>query len=80
VERFLEADDTNFRKEFSDVPETFYKKPTGNKKLGLHVLIAVLNSRAGKHLEYRPKAKSKARDAYEYYTFYQEEEDIRSVG
>jgi hypothetical protein len=44
------------------------------------LISATSNTRAGKHLEYRPKAKSKARDAYEYYTFYQEEEDIRSVG
>jgi hypothetical protein len=43
-------------------------------------LLQFLNTLAGKHLEYQPKAKSKARDAYEYYTFYQEEEDIRSVG
>jgi hypothetical protein len=33
VERFLEADDTNFKREFSDVEETYYKKPTGNRKL-----------------------------------------------
>jgi hypothetical protein len=26
VERFLEADDTNFKREFSDVEETYYKK------------------------------------------------------
>ena len=80
VERFLEADDTNFKREFSDVEETYYKKPTGNRKLCMTCSFCNLKYSCWENLEYRPKAKSKARDAYEYYTFYQEEEDIRSVG
>jgi hypothetical protein len=43
-------------------------------------IIAVLNSRAGKTWSTGLKQSRKSRDAYEYYTFYQEEEDIRSVG
>jgi hypothetical protein len=39
VERFLEANDTNFRKEFSDVPETFYKKPTGNREVRSYMFL-----------------------------------------
>jgi hypothetical protein len=80
LERFLEADDTNFKREFPDVPETFYKKPTGNRKLGVTCSYCSFKYSCWETLEYRPKAKSKARDAYEYYTFYQEEEDISSVG
>ena len=79
LDRFLEADDTNFKREFSDVPETFYKKETGNRKLGVTCSYCSFKFSCWETLEYRPKAKSKARDAYEYYTFYQEE-DIRSVG
>ena len=80
LNRFLEADDTNFKREFSDVPETFYKKETGNRKLGVTCSYCSFKFSCWENLEYRPKAKSKVRDAYEYYTFYQEEEDIRSVG
>lgn len=79
IERYKEANDFNFRKGFSDVEETFYKKPTGNRKLGFTCSYCNFKYSCWENLEYRPRAKSKSKDAYEYYTFYKEE-DIRSVG
>ena len=74
IKRYKEAEENNFSREFSDVEETWYKKPTGNRKLASTCSFCDYRYSCWPNLEYRKKAKSKAANAYEYYTHYKEEE------
>jgi len=75
VKRYKAADNDNFKREFTDEEETWYKKPTGNRKLTGTCTFCDYRFTCWPDLEYRKKAKSKAKDAYQYYTFYKEENE-----
>ena len=74
IKRYKAADENNFQRNFDDVEETWYKKPTGNRKLASACTFCDYRYSCWPDLEYRKKAKSKSAYAYEYYTLFKEEE------
>ena len=74
IKRYKAADENNFQRNFDDVEETWYKKPTGNRKLASACTFCDYRYSCWPDLEYRKKAKSKSAHAYEYYTLFKEEE------
>lgn len=80
IKRYKTADKDNFKRDFSDVEETFYKKLTGNRKLAITCSYCDYKYTCWPDLQYRKRARSKSANAFEYYTFFQEEpKDISSV-
>lgn len=79
IKKYKDASADNFERSFSDVEETWYKKPTGNRKLASACTFCDYRYSCWPNLEYRKKAKSKSAHAYEYYTFFEEEKEDLSV-
>ena len=68
LKRYSEATEDNFERGYSDVAETFYKKPTGNRKLGITCSYCDFKYSCWPELEHKPNERSRSKDAFAYYT------------
>ena len=75
---YKEANSSNFARNFSDVEETWYKKPTGNRKLGKECTFCDFKYACWPELQHLRNPKSKS--AWAYYTHFVPEESEQPDG
>ena len=68
IAKYIKADESNFERCFEDEPETFYKKLTGNRKLGKTCSYCNFRYSCWPDLVYAKNPRSKSATAYNYYT------------
>ena len=72
ISQLEKADETNFVRGFEDIEETFYKKPTGNRKLAMNCSYCGFKYTCWPGLRYERNPKSRAANAYNYYTLFKD--------
>ena len=71
IQKSIHATNANepFKRQFSDVPEAFYKKETGNRVLGFECTWCDYTKHCWQNLEFRRQLPSKAKNPkYVWYT------------
>ena len=72
VAKLEKADETNFKRNFEDIEETFYKKPTGNRKLAMNCTYCGYRYKCWPGLRFERNPKSKSANAYNYYSIFKD--------
>ena len=72
IAKYLKADESNFERCFEDEPETFYRKLTGNRKLGKTCSYCNFRYSCWPDLVYAKNPRSKSATAYNYYTVFKD--------
>ena len=72
VAKLEKADETNFKRSFEDIEETFYKKPTGNRKLAMNCTYCGFRFKCWPGLRFERNPKSKSANAYNYYSVFKD--------
>jgi len=70
ITRYKEANEDNFVRGFTDEEEFFYRKPTGNRKLGMTCSYCSFRYTCWPDLKYERNPKSKSANAYYHYTVF----------
>jgi len=70
ITRYKKANEDNFVRGFTDEEEFFYRKPTGNRKLGMTCSYCSYRYTCWPDLKYERNPKSKSANAYYHYTVF----------